>query len=377
MPPRPLRQIRTLWRFFVPPAADRAYERAMAASGQFDRDWYLASNPRMHPLFRLNPARHYVQHGETIGLCPNPGFSPRAYLYHNPDLAAGGVRPLWHYITEGAGQNRTVLHDPGARGLAGAVLPQAAPLPRPAPFAVVLHVYYAAFWDEVAPLLEAQLFPFDLLVTLTDRPGATDLADRIRARFAAARVWILPNLGRDIFPFVWLAGAGVLAPYRAVCKLHSKKSPHRADGDDWRRMLVAGVLGDPATTRARLEIFLDHPRAGFWTADGQHYTGDDWWGPNRDRAAELLARAGLDLPAGPLSFAAGSIYWMAPAMLAELARLDLGPDDFEAEQALVDGTTAHAMERVLGCLAAHAGLAILAARDLDSAGDSLPSKDRA
>jgi hypothetical protein len=363
---RLLRQVRIVSRFLWPSRATRHYVRQIQASNQFDRAFYFGSNPRLRRLFRLAPERHYALFGEPAGLCPNPGFSPRAYLYNNPDLA--GARPLQHYIETGRAEQRTVLRTDGAIGIEMPE-PPGDPLPAdPAPVAVSLHLYYHHMWPEFAERLAAQTFRFDLFVTLTGGPEDTaPLRDRIRATFPEARVWALPNHGRDILPFLWLLRSGLLSPYQAVCKLHSKKSPHRGDGDAWRQTLTEGVLGDAEVTQARLNAFLADTGAGIWVAEGQHYHGDDWWGMNRARTTELLARVGLnpDQDAQELAFPAGSIYWAKPAVLERLDALALGPADFEPEQALVDGTTAHAIERAMGYLTRAAGAEIREPAQLD------------
>lgn len=362
------RKVAMAIRYFFPTAQEWEYERVIAKAGVFDSAFYLQVHSGIHRLFKLNPLRHYIQHGEAAGFSPNGRFSPRAYLFHNPDLDPTTTRPLLHYVQTGQNEARTVLqgrHDSPAPDMPPA--PEA--LQNPARFAVVLHLYYPQMWEEFAPVLEAQSFPFDLWVTLTDDGTggrARALRGDIIARFPQAQVHILPNHGRDIFPFVWVLGGGALAPYLAVCKLHSKKSPHRSDGDTWRQSLTQGVLGDPVQTHRRLETFLHRSNAGFWVAQGQRYEGDVHWGMNRARASALLARRGMSLPDTDLIFPAGSIYWVRQEALAQIAALGLEAADFEPEQALVDGTTAHALERLFGSLAQRAGLDILTPDQLDA-----------
>jgi Rhamnan synthesis protein F len=369
------RRIRTVSRFLLPTGPERHYARKLRQSGALDRAFYISANPRLRRLFRLMPERHYVLFGEALGLSPNPQFAPRAYLFHNPDLAGSGVPPLLHYIETGRKEQRRVLLPADQRGYDGPPMPEIGPgdVPvGPAPVAIVLHLFYHDMWPEFAAALKPQRFAHDLYVTITGTQAETAaLRARIHQQFPQARIWAMPNHGRDIFPFVHLLNSGLLAPYRAICKLHGKKSPHRADGDDWRRALLDGVLGSPARTEARLAAFLADERAAFWVADGQIYRGDDWWGPNRPRAGALLARLGIGTESGPLSFPAGSIYWVKPALLRRLRDLNLGAGDFEPEQALVDGTTAHAMERVLGCLVADCGLEMRQSGEFDSAGAGL------
>ena len=365
MIPALIQKIRTVWRYFLPTPDDRAYLAAMHAAAQFDRAYYLAATPNLKSLFRLWPDRHYVQMGEGNGLCPNPRFSPRAYLFHNPDLVGGDLPPLLHYITTGQDQGRTVLAPLSDGQPDPAALPQITPRAPTAPVAVLLHIYYPDFWEEIAPLLRAQTFAFDLFVTLGDTPECDTLPDQITQSFPEARIWRMPNHGRDIFPFVHLLNAGLFAPYAALCKLHSKKSPHRADGEAWRHALIASVMGDPDTTARRLAAFLSDPNIGFWVSEGQIYAGETWWGANRARVAELLERGRITPPA-TLRFPAGSIYWIKPALLQGLRDLNLTAGDFEPEQALVDGTTAHAVERLLGAMAQDQQLQIVEAPALDN-----------
>lgn len=363
-------------RILFPTPAEARYARMIKASGLFDRAWYLGTNPRLPRLCRWLPERHYVLVGEAAGLCPSPAFSPRAYMHMNPDLPAT-IRPFGHYILAGRAAGRAAHDQPIGEAAPALPVITAEDRPKqPARFAVVLHLYYPALWDEIAARLHQQHFGFDLFVTLPET--GSDIAatrDRILAAFPKARLWCLPNHGRDILPFLHLVQSGLLAPYAAVCKLHSKKSPHRHDGDDWRRALLDGVIGPPARTKAQLRAFLADLDAGLWVANGHRTQGAQWWGPNRKRGAELLARVGLGDAAASadLVFAAGSIYWTKPASLAALAALAVTAADFEPEMGQVDGTTAHALERVFGLLIASAGLQIREAHELVDQGAAIAS----
>lgn len=380
------RKARTVLRFFHPDAESRATLRAVRRSGLFDARWYLWAHRRMHPLFRLAPDRHYVIHGEAMGLMPRPDFSPRAYLVNNPDLAdRPGLRPFLHWVQTGRAEGRLGLLPPGAppppgAGPLGAPRHGAGPRPGPgrpaAPHAIVLHLHYPELWESIAARLAAQRFEADLFVTLSG--AARDRADDIARARPEARIWTVANHGRDLWPFLALAQTGRLAPYAAVCKLHGKRSPHRADGADWREALIGAVLGGPgedaaARTARRLEAFCADPQAALWVAEGHVLTGADWWGPNRARTEEILAMAGIagpDVPGqapGGLRFPAGSVYWMTRDLVARLAALPLTAADFEPEQGLVDGTTAHALERAIGTLAELEGGRIVTETDLDRA----------
>lgn len=350
------RRARIALRLLLPNADERAYLGEIRQSGLFDRGFYRAANPGLHWLFRALPERHYVLFGERAGLHPNRHFSP---LQHWRRMAAAGVpalHPLRHYLRHG-----------------GAVLPEAAPEagpptlgpptlgpppPRGAAQAIALHLFYEELWPEFAAVFRGLDIGFDLYVTLCDRGRETAAtAARIRADFPGARVLTMPNRGRDILPFLRLVNAGWLDGYEAVAKLHSKRSPHLSDGDGWRRHLTGGIL-PRGRTASHLARFKADAGAGFWVADGQHFTGAEWWGANFARTAELLAPCGIAPRRAKLSFPAGSIYWLKPAMIAAIRNLGLTADAFEPEYGQTDGTLAHAVERALGALAGAAGLAI-------------------
>jgi lipopolysaccharide biosynthesis protein len=355
-------------RLVVPTWGERRYRHLMRRHQLFDRQFYRTSNPGLHWLARLRPEMHYIQRGEPAGLCPNAAFSPRAYLHHNPDLPRGLARPFLHYLQFGHREDRITTELPGTAlcpDIAPPVLRQSDHAPQ-APVAVVVHLYYPALWPEIAKVLHQQQFHFDLFVSLVKQEGAEDLTDQITRNFSGAKVYDMPNHGRDIFPFLHLINAGLLDPYRAVCKIHTKKSPHRADGDQWREHLIEGVLGAPHQTRIRLNHFLKTPDCALWVADGQIYSGAEWWGSNLTRCRELLHR--VDIPCDPsaLRFPAGSMYWLKPVMIDMLRGLGLEAGDFEPEQAQVDGTTAHAIERVIGHLPATAKQRMLQSSELDA-----------
>lgn len=337
-------------------------------SGLFNRKFYLSNAPNLHPLARLFPERHYALRGETVGLCPNQNFSPLAYFYHAPDLKRAGKPPLMHYIDSGQSSGLQTKFSTSKASCEPDLLPNITPETFPTPaarFAIVVHIYYHDLWPEIAAAIQRQTFDFDLFITLNQfETGTSELQQKIKMDFPRSHVWVVPNRGRDIFPFVHLNNSGLLFPYQAICKLHTKKSPHRHDGDKWRQDLISGVLGDAQNTAKRLEYFISDGSIGFWTANEQHYQGDKWWGANKVCALNLLQRVGVDATDGPLSFPAGSIYWVKPEVLKSLRNLNLCHQDFEPEQGQVDGTTAHAIERCLGILACNLGLRIYQAKAL-------------
>lgn len=228
--------------------------------------------------------------------------------------------------------------------------------------AVVAHVFYQDLWPELRDAVSGIAAPFDLFVTLT-QGHSEELKDTIVADFPAAHVLALPNHGRDIYPFVFLNNTGVLCKYDLICKVHSKKSPHRTDGALWRRSLLSSLLGDADRIAAIIDKLSKDPDIGIVAADGNVYSSEHW-GSNTDLVGRLASRLHIEFDERHIQFAAGSMFWIRPLILRMLQSLEMTPDDFEAEGGQLDGTMAHAIERLLGIVAQEMGMKVLAASEL-------------
>ncbi|NDY96293.1 rhamnan synthesis F family protein [Wenzhouxiangella limi] len=347
-----------LRRLLVFSPTQRAYLNQLKQSGLFDRAFYRRQNPQLMPLFLWLPERHYIAFGEAAGLFPRPDFSPTAYLRLNPEAAASQLPPFLHYLKAGCDQ-QLITRDPSPTDKnKPAPLPPVRSREPGSDLAAVVHVYYPDLWPEIEQLLADSGLAMDWYITITDLgPTHRELAEAISRSYPLATVLLMPNHGRDVFPWVYLINAGVLDPYRAVCKLHTKRSPHLEHGAAWRDSLLRGVLPGAASA-TRVKAFLEHPKLGLLVCQGQHLQGPKWWGANQPRAMQMLARAGLQPDPQALNFAAGSIFWVKAPIIQAIAALGLTAADFEPEQGGTDGSTAHAFERALGYLVTHCGLRV-------------------
>jgi hypothetical protein len=228
--------------------------------------------------------------------------------------------------------------------------------------AVVVHVFYPELWESLIEQLGNLKEDYDLFLSLT--AGHSDhLESAARERFPSADVQVLENRGRDIAPFLGFVRAGKLDNYSAVLKLHTKRSHHRVDGDDWRSSLWHGLLPNPADAKQFADLVSSNPDVGCIVPAGNVMTSE-FLGSNSDRIAELLARVGLDFRAEDVEFPAGSMYWLDGDIVQLLKALSIDPiADFELEDGQIDGTTAHALERLLGVLLKRRGQVVVHAED--------------
>jgi lipopolysaccharide biosynthesis protein len=219
---------------------------------------------------------------------------------------------------------------------------------------VVAHAFYPEVWPDLQDRLARMPEAFDLIVTLT-RNHSEHLEANIRRRFPSARIHLMDNYGRDLASVIELAALGVLDGYDAILKIHTKRSPHRLDGDGWRLQLLDGVLPSPGGVRRILELLRTDRTVGLVVPSG-NLKGPETWGSDRELVEALAARIPFAFDPDQLQYAAGSMYWVRPWVLRRLADLNLSKDHFEPEAGHYDGSTAHALERFVGLVASASGL---------------------
>jgi lipopolysaccharide biosynthesis protein len=236
--------------------------------------------------------------------------------------------------------------------------------PSDARLLVVAHVYYPEVWFDIEDRLVRIPEPYDLVVSLVD--GRTDsLEPEIRARLPYARIHRVENYGRDLGPLVELAAAGAFGGYDAILKVHTKRSPHRQDGDAWRVALLDGLMPSPDGIRRIVELLRRDSSVGLIVPTG-HLGGPETWGSNQVLVEALAARIPFAFDPDMLRYAPGSMFWARPWVLRRLADLRLGPEHFEPEAGHVDGSTAHALERFVGVATDVSGLDVVETGDVSS-----------
>jgi lipopolysaccharide biosynthesis protein len=227
--------------------------------------------------------------------------------------------------------------------------------------AIIVHLHYSDLLEHIASYLHNVPEAVDLYISV--REGAFKQVRRaVKSRFPTATVVSYPNHGRDVVPFLriltHIRGFG----YEAIGKIHSKKSRHRDDGDRWRDDVLDQLLG----SASRIEACLNLIRAGNGVVApaGHLLSGATYWGSNARRVTELALQ--MQCPHEWIQdfvFPAGTMFWFQPGAMEPLLDLGLQPADFEREAGQVDGTTAHAVERLIGLSARKAGLSVVATPD--------------
>jgi lipopolysaccharide biosynthesis protein len=224
--------------------------------------------------------------------------------------------------------------------------------PPGAELAVIIHLYYT----DMLPLFVERLstlkqLSYDLYITVPEAHATT--VEDLRKQVPAARIAVVPNCGRDVLPFVkvleQLNGKG----YDKILKLHSKKSPHRSDGSEWRDRILDSLLPKDQrtlqqifTTLAKKDTAIIGPTDEYvsllvnFTATLGHFKRII-----KDVCGEESLPHILRHP-DEYGFFGGTMFWARfDAILPVVEAVQLG--DFEPELGQEDSTLAHALERVL------------------------------
>lgn len=216
-----------------------------------------------------------------------------------------------------------------------------------ADIAVVLHLFYPEMWayfeNELRNLGEYDLF---ITVPLSKKElvpqGLTN----------KGTVFYVPNRGRDVLPFLYVIKRIHPMGYRAILKLHSKKSPHYKEGDIWLNSMVRSLTN--AKTKVIKELFQNQETivgpAGHFTslevnfeANGKKLEKILFRSTTKGRVQRMTQR-----DRAKHGFFAGTMFWISPGLAAD-AVYNVPLHRFDVEGGQIDGTYAHAIERAF-CL---------------------------
>lgn len=224
--------------------------------------------------------------------------------------------------------------------------------------AVHLHLHYLDLLEEFIFFLKNIPFKYSLYVSVSSGAAVEAVTKTLLAELplAVAEVRSFPNKGRDIAPFLVGFGSKIL-DHEIICHIHSKRSPHNVNKADWRRQLLTNLLGSPSIVTSIVTTLQESKNLGLVFPEYHHsLRGQISWGTNYDVSQKLADRLGVNVQSAKLVlFPAGSMFWAKVDAIAPLLKAGLGWSDFPEEVGQVDGTLAHAVERMLGEVAAATG----------------------
>jgi lipopolysaccharide biosynthesis protein len=232
-------------------------------------------------------------------------------------------------------------------------------------YAVVIHLYHLERWPlfhEALLRLRENGCEYDLFITLP--PTNIHFTDTIKQSFSEARVVQLRNHGRDVRPFMIVATLLKEMGYTATLKLHSKKSTHRSDGKEWLEGMVRDLVPQSITIQRRLEELLHSKKTGVIGPSDVYYPLSVNFPANGVHMSRVcnkifskkVSYEVLQKNRKAYGFFAGTMFWVRLDAIDQLFAPRFWR--FEKEAGQIDGTFAHALERLYCVVPEVAGRAL-------------------
>ncbi len=241
-------------------------------------------------------------------------------------------------------------------------------------YAFCIHAFYPDILPEILTKIESLNNKFlnksKLFITTTSEK--IDLCQEVIEKYSKIKLFQIiacENRGRDIKPFLKVLNQLYSEGFGNICKIHTKKSLHRADGKKWRNEVIDDLFSNETVDFVFQKFSKDkNSNIGLISPKDHLLPMSTYWGSNKKTVELMATRLGIPLKdIDKIPFAAGSMFWAKTyALLPLLGIVDM--ESFEFEKGQVDGTFAHAIERLFS-IACHSCDFKL----VDSLGNSLDS----
>jgi len=337
----------------------------------FDEEWYLQTY-KYNKTDQSDWLNYYNKTGWKRGEDPSPLFSTSTYLSSESGLMESFLEteqsPLSHYVSIGHTEKRDIFFNP--------LIPFHQRYTTSSPVvkfanndekrtrskaAAFVHCYYIDIAERI--IEQCLALGIDVYAAFIEGTNFQYLEEKFGAHITYR---IFQNRGRDIAPFV----TGFLEDiknYEYALHLHTKRSLHYGEArTDWMDYCLESLLGNISKIE---EIFVKHKSTAIVFPEPPDFLKEQMnWGHNFRRVSALLARLDYKLSINDrLDFPAGSMFWFRTKDLMPVFELNISPYLFEHESGQVDGTLAHAFERLFGVYALKANKKIVPIRKANSA----------
>ncbi|MEM7243157.1 MAG: rhamnan synthesis F family protein [Pseudomonadota bacterium] len=217
-------------------------------------------------------------------------------------------------------------------------------------YACKIHAYYLEILPELLRPLQG-IEAFKLYLSTDTEAKAAEIETTLKAHgFEDYDIRVFPNIGRDVYPKLF-GFSDILDQHDVFLHLHTKKSDH-IDENKWLMKILADIAPGKAGIDRIFSIFEECPQVGLLYPRPQTHFEALRWAANYEIARDIGRKLGIEkLPeSGHFRFPAGSMYWARSDVLKKVAALELTPSDFPTESGQLDGTPAHALERLMGLI---------------------------
>jgi len=297
---------------------------------------------------RTKAARLYLEH-YALGIHPRrpePGFNQYVYYAHHDASRMQHGDAYADYLSRGRPDGPWITPI-----LQGPVTERSAPNATGLRTALHIHAFYLDGLNDVLLRLKANRSRPKVFVSVRDSGDLLQAKNLLQGYDGESEIRIVPNLGRDIGPFLTEFGPELVRDFEVIGHVHIKKSitlRNKELVERWASFILSNVLGSPkagAMMDVQLSEFEQVPGLGMtFPADPNILS----WNKNRMHAEQLAAKMGLVNLPDAFDFPVGTMFWMRSSALTPFIGLNLGWTDYPSEPLADDGTMLHALERLFG-----------------------------
>jgi len=223
---------------------------------------------------------------------------------------------------------------------------------------VVVHCFYTDLLGELLGYIKNIPFNYQLYISTDTFEKKAWIVDHLNGlKFKDYDVRIVENRGRDMAPKL-ITFRDVYQDNRYFIHLHTKKSSYLGQwGEEWRRYLLASLLGSPKSISNIFSI-LNYPEVGLVFPEPFEVNLPQLrWENNFEKAALLANRLKIPISRNYCPhFPVGSMFWGKTEAIRPLLDLNLKFSDFIEESGQRNGELEHAIERMIGVVANARGL---------------------
>jgi|GEM_PF-1388906 len=219
--------------------------------------------------------------------------------------------------------------------------------------ALVWHLYHIDMFEEINEELKNCLDFFDLYISINLECNIDDVK-KVLSVYPEANIFMFENRGRDVLPFLNIFREIEKLDYDSICKIHTKKSVHINSGLEWGKILRTRLFDGHNEI---LNSFKEENKIGAYVAKG-NLADSSYVGLNRDNMQATCDMLNIQYTED-FYFPIGTMFWCRPEAIHQLTSDRLESKYFVIENGEIDGTFAHALERMGGLLITTNGYFVL------------------
>ena len=335
------------------------------SSVYFDRQWYTQTYHDI-AISGIDPLIHFSFSGWKEGRSPSEYFPNALYIFFNRHLLDQERCTITSFLQQNKNdeylKQLCVRFDElqcKTREKLGVKLfvPERAAQERDfrnMKTAVHLHCFYTDMVPEICGYLNSIPTEFDIFVSVPESNGkdVEKIQNALKSsvpQLVKCEIRVCQNRGRDIAPMICTFGKDLLK-YDYFCHIHTKKSLHTKEHAPWANFIFEHLFGDKEWSRRVFQLLADGAAAVYPPDFLMMREEPSGWGSNIRFAQQILDRFAKkinlqqDFPV--IEFPQGSMFWASVSAFKEMLQLDLTYNDFMPEPLGVDGSSAHALERI-------------------------------